>query len=306
MRLRTLYEKIEMELPHIEGIKLTIVANNNSARKIERYGESIKCLQNLSKLIYIDDIIQDLDKKGLFRLGTSVSMQSSEADSYIVALNNVIGRCETIKSLINDHVPKDDEKSIIVKLPTYEYYSEFASSQIELAHCFKLLKILPGLEKEPTLSNFDVGSDWIRIIFDTFQAAANFATVITAVIQFNKQRIDKKLSELAVLSLQIDPDTRNKVQEAMNKETLSTYTALAKEINKKIKNEDVDPEDIQKLVKSLQALSDILYSGMSFHAPITKDSTNPFSLPAREEQNNLPESGKAEAQKLIANKHKDN
>ncbi|MCG0739768.1 hypothetical protein IMAU70004_02837 [Lactiplantibacillus plantarum] len=34
MRLRTLYEKIEMELPHIEGIKLTTVANNNSGCKL--------------------------------------------------------------------------------------------------------------------------------------------------------------------------------------------------------------------------------------------------------------------------------
>lgn len=305
MRLRTLYEKIENELPHISGVSST-PTNNAGIMKIERYGESITCLQNLRKLIDIEDIIQNLEKKGLFRLGNSITMQNNDSSTYIAALNNVIGRCKTIEKVINEHVPEDDDKSIIVKLPTYDQYSEFASSQIELAHCFKLLKILPELEKEPTLSNFDVGTDWIRIIFDTFQAAANFATVITAVIDFNKQHIDKKLGELEVLSLQIDLNTKKEIQEAMNKETLSAYTALAHKITKKIQDEDLDPEDLQKLVKSLQGLSTILNSGMSFHAPITKDSTTPFSLPTKEEQNNLPEAGQIKAQKLITDKHKDN
>lgn len=305
MRLRTLYEKIEIELPHIQGIAIAMVPGGNNFRKIERYGESIKCIRNLSALIYIEDIIQKLDKKGLFRMGTSVTMDVEDANYYISALNNVIGRCETIKSLINDHVPEDDNKSIIVKLPGYQNYSAFANTQSELAKCFKLIDVLPDLKKEPNISNFDVGSDWIRIIFETLSAAANFATVITAVVQFNKSRIDKRLGELELLNLQTDSETGKKIRDAINKDTLEAYTALSNEITNKIQSDNLDPEDTLKLIKGLQGLVTILNSGVSFHAPITHDEQNPFTLPTKEEQNSLPESGQSSANKLIGNINND-
>ncbi|MBP5841076.1 hypothetical protein [Lactiplantibacillus plantarum] len=305
MRLRTLYEKIEIELPHIQGIAITMVPGGNNFRKIERYGESIKCIRNLSALIYIEDIIQKLDKKGLFRMGTSVTMDVEDANYYISALNNIIGRCETIKSLINDHVPEDDNKSIIVKLPGYQNYSAFANTQSELAKCFKLIDVLPDLKKEPNISNFDVGSDWIRIIFETLSAAANFATVITAVVQFNKSRIDKRLGELELLNLQTDSETDKKIRDAINKDTLEAYTALSNEITNKIQSDNLDPEDTLKLIKGLQGLVTILNSGVSFHAPITHDEKNPFTLPTKEEQNSLPESGQSSANKLIGNINND-
>ncbi|SPD90193.1 hypothetical protein [Lactiplantibacillus plantarum] len=305
MRLRTLYEKIEIELPHIQGIAIAMVPGGNNFRKIERYGESIKCIRNLSALIYIEDIIQKLDKKGLFRMGTSVTMDVEDANYYISALNNVIGRCETIKSLINDHVPEDDNKSIIVKLPGYQNYSAFANTQSELAKCFKLIDVLPDLKKEPNISNFDVGSDWIRIIFETLSAAANFATVITAVVQFNKSRIDKRLGELELLNLQTDSETDKKIRDAINKDTLEAYTALSNEITNKIQSDNLDPEDTLKLIKGLQGLVTILNSGVSFHAPITHDEQNPFTLPTKEEQNSLPESGQSSANKLIGNINND-
>ena len=282
-----------------------MVPGGNNFRKIERYGESIKCIRNLSALIYIEDIIQKLDKKGLFRMGTSVTMDVEDANYYISALNNVIGRCETIKSLINDHVPEDDNKSIIVKLPGYQNYSAFANTQSELAKCFKLIDVLPDLKKEPNISNFDVGSDWIRIIFETLSAAANFATVITAVVQFNKSRIDKRLGELELLNLQTDSETGKKIRDAINKDTLEAYTALSNEITNKIQSDNLDPEDTLKLIKGLQGLVTILNSGVSFHAPITHDEQNPFTLPTKEEQNSLPESGQSSANKLIGNINND-
>jgi hypothetical protein len=240
--------------------------------KIEKYGIFERELSQLKGMPTI---------YGYRSIDDTISLSSSQVGTVEALLNSVKEKIKSNLSLIEFSIPKQTDKVINVKLPTYTDISQLTAffKNLDIAlHTGLKIKEVNG---EYKLNNFESGSLWIGVLIEI--GLERLSKLINAAMDSYKKSIEIRTA-LEVLK-------RNKIATKMYEELENDLTEQVHVLTKQTCEhliENFDAESQANTLKSVETLMSLIIQGTRFKAPDAASEEVKNIFPKDEEYEKLP------------------
>lgn len=292
MRLREIQSIIKVNLPKISSVKVDDFTRGGTAyKKIKDYQTLYEGVISLLNLQLFDDEEFIANEENLF-VNTSNDIATFDIPKYnifIDVVERIVYKSEAIDNLIsqNLHSIEESEDSLVISLPnrklTFEELSELVNT---LDNTFKMMRVLKDFQSDVTVSNFDIGSQWLILSFISTGAVKLFGKLVTLIQRTQVGSRQLKALDLQLESIEIDENVRNTIREAQAKANSAIYSKLTEQFLE-ANNLDTQAEILSQMTKVTENIDKLLSSGVSFEASVSASNEIAKTFPTYEEQKTL-------------------
>jgi len=292
MRLRDIIQILD---EYSKDVSLTVsgIPNDNSNRKVVGVRSLKVAIHSIEKTGVFDKEISELKEiEGLFKsTQDSVALPVRECDKAVKWLGNFRRKINVVNTVLNSILPEQDKNSICLKLPKINNLKELSNVASKLDKIFDQMLVNPYIEGETKLQNFDTGSEWIEVVFNTGKALGVVVSVIYASILLKREHI--KNQEL--LEVVKNRKITNDIYQNLSEELLNKSRQMLDEEAIKIANQagvkDSDKEYSRRIKYCINEISELIDKGLKFF---------PSSKSPSEIETKLPDFSKNSVEEMLS------
>lgn len=269
MRLKTLIDTIEEE--YIFDYTVNPVNNDPNRYVIENYEATMIYLSRIRKFDFIEKDINELEERcgSIFNSRTGKLIVSINVKNEFVNKMNIIkGKLDTIKSIGEEFVKKEDETDINVKIPTNDL-TEISKIFNEIDKALNQTIVNKKINGKVEVKKFETGSLWVGIGLGTTTAISFVGSMIWAAQVIRKKFYEAELSRQYVNALEDKNEDLSKARKlilgAIEKELDKEYDKECERIIKENKLEEEGNEYSNKLKYALKTFNELSEKGVEFH-----------------------------------------
>lgn len=223
-------------------------------------------MENLEKLgIYKSYFIQIKEIESFVsEIGDTCTLSYEEARVFRFIGKQIITTTNEIIILIAGVLPEQDPNSLSLKLPKINDLKELAQISEKLDIIFDQIIVNDFVKGETSLQNFDTGSEWIEIVFNSAKAAGIITSIVYASILLKREQIKNQELLEVVKNRRIN----NNIYESLSSELLEKNKQLldsqTNDIAREAGAEGEDREYCEKIKYSIDEISKLIEKGLQF------------------------------------------
>ncbi|MCI5222449.1 MAG: hypothetical protein D3924_07215 [Candidatus Electrothrix sp. AR4] len=189
MRLREIQNTIDGNLINFRQKMLPAATDGNNVtfKNVQQFKHAVG---NLEKTGIFQVYIEDIKKfeSVLFTEQDSITVPKKIADALVGKINQLYSKLLVFNEGISDILPDQDEYSISVKLPKIHNLKALSDISIVLNKVFEQLLVTDTIKGSFSLQNFDTGSEWLEILFNSEVAVYAISSLVYACILLKKEQ----------------------------------------------------------------------------------------------------------------------
>ena len=112
----------------------------------------------------------------------SIKLPTREATELSNSLLALVNRMNVVNSVVIEVLPEQNENSLSIRLPDTRRLAELSDIFSKLDKIFNQLLVHKKIKGGVALQNFDTGSEWIEILFNSIKAVFIISTLAYMVI----------------------------------------------------------------------------------------------------------------------------
>lgn len=265
MRLRDIINTINDNLgllnPTVEGIQ-----NDNNYQKLSNVFDIRKAVENIAETNAFQDELSNIKQFELLFIvhQNSISLPKSEAGRLTSYINHLKNKMVIFKSVAEGIIPEQSDYSISVKLPKVANLSQLAEVISKLDKIFNQLLVNDSVKGDVKLQNFDTGSEWIEIAFDSLKSLGIITYLVYLVILAKREKIKNDEAIEVVRNRRITNDLYEQMSNQLLK---NTDKFVDKKIKEKMVNIGIDEKDneyFERYKYCMSELSKLVEKGLQF------------------------------------------
>lgn len=311
MRLREISEIMNENIGPIRDILKSKQEINNNYYNVENYSKVLKAISNISKTGLIDLDMKQLEKDDLLLLSGSgkVRFSPDRFAKLSLSLNSILIKILTIDELVGQSYDSFEERpeSLIVSFPDRPLsLPELSEIVNNLSKTFKLLNDFePFNNDEIKVQDFDIGSNWLIILFGTSLAVKIFGQIVFTAQRIQINGLSKRFLEKQLENIEMEEKDKNAFIKQAREISLNTYRPLAEKI---ITDNDLESTDelITQMGRILEQVQSLNEQGVGFKSGINSSIDVANSFPSIEQQKSSDVLSQLSSLKQIPEHNKDN
>ena len=269
MRLKTLIDEIEEEYT----FDYTVNQVNSDASKyvIENYEKTMIYLSRIRKFNFIENDINQLEEKcgSIFNSRTvRLIVPTSTKNEFVNRMNIIKGKLDTIKSIGEEFIKKEDETDINVKIPTNDL-TEISKIFNEIDKALNQTIVNKKINGKVEVKKFETGSLWVGIGLGSVAAISLVGSMLWASQVIRKKFYEAELSRQYVDAIKDKNEdiakARKLILSVIEKELDKEYDEECKKIIEENNLEEEGNEYSNKLKYALKTFNELSEKGVEFH-----------------------------------------
>lgn len=269
MRLKTLIDEIEEEYT----FDYTVNQVNSDASKyvIENYEKTMIYLSRIRKFDFIENDINQLEEKcgSIFNSRTvRLIVPTSTKNEFVNRMNIIKGKLDTIKSIGEEFIKKEDETDINVKIPTNDL-TEISKIFNEIDKALNQTIVNKKINGKVEVKKFETGSLWVGIGLGSVAAISLVGSMLWASQVIRKKFYEAELSRQYVDAIKDKNEdiakARKLILSVIEKELDKEYDEECKKIIEENNLEEEGNEYSNKLKYALKTFNELSEKGVEFH-----------------------------------------
>ncbi|WP_417914078.1 hypothetical protein [Candidatus Electronema sp. JM] len=292
MRLRDIlavFSQYSKDIALVES-GITNDSNNRRVEGISRFRIAIQQIENTGAFKSEIEDIKNINRTIFITHDDSVALSkdiSSRLNSLSIKLQNKLNIATAVLSAV---LPVQDQNSISIKLPKINDLKDTAYISEKLGKIFDQLLVNDFIQGETRLQNFDTGSEWLEVVFNSAKAASVVVSVVYSVIYLHREYIKNKEALEVIRNRRISND----IYENLSKQLLDENGRLLEEQAAKIAfeagAEKNNQEYISRVKFCINELNVLIDKGLKFFP----SSTSPSEI-----KNKLPDFSKNNIEEML-------
>lgn len=278
MRLSETRYIIETNLPLLDFVKQADTSSANT-KSISRAYEIIPAIDNLSKIKCLKPVLAKITASKIYSISMDTfTTDTSTADHFFNAINELKQQCKLIIALSNETIPPMDENTICLKLPVDSSFDLMLNVTQTFNKLCNLINSNQNIDGCIKLSGVESGSIWLYAVASK-AAAALFDTITGNIYNIANKHINYKKNVKMLEQLEIETDAKKKEQEVLNKLCDKFIEEL--DGNNGLK---MPADERKQWVRSIKDMAEIVEGGVEIHpslaAPKEKQSASSSTIAA--------------------------
>jgi len=270
MRLRDIQNILEVT---ISDIKISISGiggdpNNMRIGDLVDFRRAIDTLRktnifekNLSQISQFQSVLESAEDLLVFP-----KIDSQKLLGHVNALKQkAIGINEALSELL----PIQSDKTLSIKLPPIKDFSQLSKISERLDKLFDQLFSPISLKGKIEVQNFDTGSEWVEVVFESTKALSILASVAFAAIHIKRERLKNDNLREDIRRKNLSNNLYETLSKELDSELKSNLSQNAIEIAKEACDNPPDHEYTERVKYCINEMKDLVDSGMRLF--LTKD-----------------------------------
>lgn len=290
MRLKEINRIFWENIPNLK-FSLNRDVSATEVAQISDYGKAIGAIENIRETGLIEREVDELVFLNFpFNSNFDAAYETSgvRIKSFVEINKKIMYKGEVIKDIVEKSYqsPADNNHNFLVVLPNRPTdFKQFKEITTDLEKVFSNLSVFDEFKNQNViLEDFDIGSNWMILLFQTAEAVTLFAAIVSAAININVQlqnyRIFKKGIE-TVNATETEKQNMLKTYSEINQKFLDSF---ATEI---LENENPNPEKIAHLSKAIELTNNLVVQGVNFEVPKIASEEIRKNIPSTDYQKTL-------------------
>lgn len=251
-------------------------SNNSRIEGISRFRIAIQQIENTGAFKKELEDIKNINKTIFVTYDDSIALSKDISRKLVSLSTQLQNKLNISASVLSAILPPQDQNSISIKLPTINGLTDLSDISRRLDKVFNQLLANDFVDGKVTLQNFDTGSKWFEIVFNTTKAASVFVSVIYAAIFLHGEYIKNQEAIEVVRNRKITNDLyenySNKLLDIMEEERKKQLDKQAKKISKEAGADENDNEYNQMVKLCITEIDELVKSGIKFFPSSTSPS----------------------------------
>lgn len=265
MRLRDMKQLL---IANIDNLEFEYKAVNSSTIEIIGFQKTIKAVNNLKELNFLENEINNLSQLENIYYDKSINdrimVDTSSYNNFNNLINIIKNKCTATLEAFNQAIPDQQEYSISVRLPDYKNLDQLGKFFAKLNKSLEQSIVNDKIKGNITIQNFDSGSLWVELLLGSaFALKFVGALVHTAAVVRNKT-YQYKILEQQARTLEIKNDTLEDLQKGLSK---SIDVLVEAETKNLLNQEEIEykPEFLENMKFSVKTLAELINEGTQIH-----------------------------------------
>lgn len=246
---------------------------NSDASKyvIENYEKTMIYLSRIRKFNFIENDINQLEEKcgSIFNSRTvRLIVPTSTKNEFVNRMNIIKGKLDTIKSIGEEFIKKEDETDINVKIPTNDL-TEISKIFNEIDKALNQTIVNKKINGKVEVKKFETGSLWVGIGLGSVAAISLVGSMLWASQVIRKKFYEAELSRQYVDAIKDKNEdiakARKLILSVIEKELDKEYDEECKKIIEENNLEEEGNEYSNKLKYALKTFNELSEKGVEFH-----------------------------------------
>ena len=270
MRLRDIVNVIDENIDALQHQLLSIPSDPNQLR-LDNVFNIRKSVERISGTGVFDlEIIQIKEFETLLLSNTdSIILPKREATELSNSLLALVNRMNVFNSVVIEVLPEQNENSLSIRLPDTRSLAELSDIFSKLDKIFNQLLVNERIKGGATLQNFDTGSEWIEILFNSVKAVYLISTLAYIVIFIKREEIKNQELLEVVRNRKITNDLIERLSEEMLAQSSKLIDDKMSEFIQEAGIDKKDNEYFERYKNCVSILTELIDKGLKFF-PSTK------------------------------------
>lgn len=276
-------------LPDIRLDAVKIDNNNHQISRASRFRSALQALENTGAFKQEITTIKEF-KAICLTTEDTVALPVNECNQLINLTNQLRNKVSIADVVLQAILPPQDLNSLSLKLPKINSLKELSDISIKLDKIFDQLLVNDFVKGRSQLQNFDTGSEWLEVVFNSTKAVGLVASVVYTVLFLKREHI--KNQEL--LEVVRNRKITNDLYENLSNDLLEKHKRLLEDQVKEIAvyagADDNDHEYLGRIKFCIDELNQLIDKGLKFF---------PASKSPSEVQSKLPDFSKNTIEEML-------
>ena len=289
MRLRDILSVFSAYLPDIRIDIASIDANNRQVSGVSRFRSALQALENTGAFEQEIETIKEF-KAICLTTEDTVALSATECNQLVNLTNQLLNKVSIADVVLQAILPPQDLNSLSLKLPKINSLKELSAISGKLDKIFDQLLVNDFVEGKASLQNFDTGSEWLEIVFNSTKAVGLFASVVYAALVVKREHIKNQELLEVVRNRKIANDLYENLGNSLSEHSKKLLEDQAKEIAADAGADENDHEYLERIKFCIDELNQLIDKGLKFF---------PASKSPSEIQSKLPDFSKNTIEEML-------
>ncbi|MCI5225173.1 MAG: hypothetical protein D3918_00600 [Candidatus Electrothrix sp. AX2] len=289
MRLRDIISVFSEYFDDIALVASPVDTNNKQVSGLPRFRLALQLFEDTGAFAQEIEAIKEF--KAIFlTTEDTVSLHAKECDRLVGLTNQLRNKANTAHLVLQAILHPQDLNSLSLKLPKINSLKDLSDISIKLDKIFDQLLVNDFVKGKTQLQNFDTGSEWLELVFNSTKAAGLVASVVYTALILKREHI--KNQEL--LEVVRNRKIANDLYENLSNDLLEKHKKLledqVKEIAADAGADENDHEYLERIKFCIDELNQLIDKGLKFF---------PSSKSPSEVQSKLPDFSKNTIEEML-------
>lgn len=299
MRIRDIVKIIDN---NIDGMDCTMVGmpndpNNIKFSNIFGIRKGIIALESTSAFT---SELSNLNKHNFLHLSLDdeITIPTDMAVNIRSQIQELQIKMRTFRSVAVEILPEQSELSLSVMFPKIHDLAELADYSSKLDKILSQLLVNKDIDGKAVLQNFDTGSEWIELVFNSAKSLGAIASLVYIVILTKREAIKNQESLEVIRNRKITNDLFEQLASQLQKNTENFINNKIKENMVDMKGENIDNEYFERYKFCVNEMGKLIDKGMKFFPSSKSPNDIKSTLPdfsQKDLKDMLPETQKIES-----------
>jgi len=286
-------KKIEIEASEVQNERNKTCINN-----ISTIIEGLNEIKNINSLNPELNKIREIDYFNIFS-GERLILDNNNYVNIERLINSLRAKLQTNINILNSIVVPASELTLCIKLIEFDSLNDIANELMTLDKIINQVITHERLKGEFKFTNFDIGSTWVYIIFNSMSVLGVIASVIWSASVIRKKIIEGNINNEFLKQMELKTETLEDIKKA-NSTLIKQYLETeAVNVMSEHNLDDTNNEYKNRLIYAINELSNLIINGVEF---------NPAAISTEDVKNLFPNFDKLDLieskTKLLENKSK--
>ncbi len=264
MRINKQIQVIQENLPI-----LNLQHDNSNPRTYSNIPTLLMSLKAISNINHVKTQLEQVHKhipKDYH--GETIALQQNIATQFDGSINKLKVALNDILAVLKEISTEEEENSLYILLPDYPDFNGFVKDVRDFGKIFD--QVLSGLHDDSTIKfqGVDLGTSWLVITFTSVTALGLIAGMIWSACVIRKKKLEGDHLAGQVKNLDLKNESINDLVAAQKKLLDLAVEAEANYLIDK-NNIEKDPEYTQRLIHSIENISEMINRGTQFHPSLS-------------------------------------
>ena len=288
MRLRDIQNTLQENIRNLQLQITGIDPHNQKINGIVKFLESFKHIEKTG--IFKADIQKIKETESvLFAKIDSITLPKKESDKLNGHIQSLRNKINVLNTVLSELLPKQEEKTLSIKSPPINDLKELSSVSEQLDKIFDQLIVNDHVQGKSKLQNFDTGSEWIEIIFNTTKALGIIVSVIYSVI-FKRENIKNQELLQVVRNREITNDLYESFGKQLQQQTDNLLRGQVQHIMEEAGADADDHEYSERIKYCINETAELIDKGLQFF---------PSTQSPNDIKNKLPDFSKSKIEEML-------
>jgi len=270
MRLRDIVNVIDENMNVLQH-RLASIATDSNQLRLDNVFNIRNSVERISGTGAFDSEISQIKEFETLLLSNTDSIilpkpEANELSNTIIRLANRMG---VFNSVAKQILPEQNENSLSIRLPDTPRLAELSDIFSKLDKIFNQLLVNEKIQGEATLQNFDTGSEWIEILFNSVKAVFIISTLAYTVILVKREEIKNQELLEVVRNRRITNDLIERLSQEILAQSNKLINAKMSEFIQEAGIDKKDNEYLERYKHCVSILTELIDKGLKFF-PSTK------------------------------------